>query len=315
MFKRFMVSLGLAVSLLLGGSQVVHAAQITPPPVPVGTKTTTLKGFPGIKGHPSIRPSGINQAKSLLTCSPACYYYNKGSQGTGGFATKSTGIYATLGWGAAGPSLNTGTEYHTLMEISAEKTVGGQRQIVEVGARDDGSGMKIFMYHWINGVGQGYNTNFTVSGTPTYAPGTAVGPGTALTASVKLWIEYISGNWWIGSHPTGGPFQWIGYYSGSLWTGATPSVTTFTDVDFPQAFGEIASTQATYTDVCSSMGSNTLATSTVGASWSSVTFPNLSSTLVNMTWTESPAGIHTYWNAEGLSARSARLGGPGKSGC
>lgn len=322
MFKRFMVSLGLAASLVLGGLSVptfAHAAPavsdtITPPPIPDLTKVkqTTLKGFKDIKAAPPTKDAARSGTQRLLT--GPYYYYNRASQGTGGFGTLPTGLYGTLGWGAASPSFNGTRDYHTIMQLSVEDTNAQGRQIVEFGARQAGSGMKIFTSHWVNGVGGGYNTGFNVVGTPLYAPGTAVGPGTALTANVKLWIEYTGGHWWFGAHPTGGSFQWVGYYNSNLWTGASPA-TTFVNADFPQAFGEIASQEAVWSDVCSSMGSNTLATSGAGAFWSSLTFPNLSSTLVSMTWGEVPAGIHTYWNAEALSGRSGRVGGPGDGTC
>jgi hypothetical protein len=285
------------------------------PPVPKKSATDRVLKGEGkaklAKGNPGKIRGGKGVAavpsQSLFTTT---YYYNRGFQDTSAFGTLPTGVYASWGWGAAAPSFNSTNDSHTLFQIVASKNIGGNDNHVEVGARDDGSGLEIFTYHWVNGVPQGYNTNFTVVGTPTYAPGTAVSPA---SGALRFWVQYTAGDWWIAVYPNAGAFQWIGYFDDANWTGN--GVNGFTDTTFPQAFTEIASNEATYSDVCSSMGSNTLATNLAGSSWGSVTYPGLSSTLVSITWGESPAGIHTYWNAEGLSARSARLGGPGDTGC
>lgn len=325
MSKRMLVPLIAVLALILAGlSAPALAAAVTPPPDWPATVsgehrplpdtkagTRTLTGFKAPKGAPpKAAKNNDPAARKALTCSPACYYYNRGFHDTSGFGTLPTGVYASWGWGAAAPSLNTTADYHTLFQLSVSKTINGNDNHVEVGARDAGSGLQIFTYHWVDGVPQGYNTNFTVVGTPTYAPGTSVGPA---TGALRFWIEYINGDWWVAVYPNSGSFQWVGYFDASLWTGA--GVNGFTNTTLPQAFTELASTEATYSDVCSSMGSNTLATNLAGSSWGSATYPNLSSAVVSMTWGEVPAGIHTYWNAEGLSARSARLGGPGDTGC
>jgi hypothetical protein len=246
----------------------------------------------------------------ISTFSCPCYYYNVGSQGFTG--TLPTYQAVNFGWGAVAPSLQSG-DAHTLVENSVEKTISGQRQIVEVGARNSGSGMKIFVYHWINSVGQGYGTNFTVVGTPTYAPNTAVGPGTTLTSNLHFHTQYVAAGggypaaWWIGVYPVGGTFQWVGYYAASLWTGA--GVSGFTDIDLGQVFGEIASTtHLTASTVCSGMGSETLATNAVGASLGSAA-TNLG--LETQFQRESPTGIDPYWNVASLSNSTFRFGGPG----
>jgi hypothetical protein len=289
---------------------IPEAPKVTP-----GTTQHTLVGSGGLKNRPPSAVRGAAQAR-LLTCT-VCYYYNVGNQGFSS-GTLPDGVFANFGWGAAAPVLAAG-DYHTLVELAVVKSVGGLRQIVEVGARSAGSGMQIFVYHWIDDVPQGYGTNFTVVGTPTYAPGTSVGPGTGLTANIRFGIQYIAAGggfpaaWWIAAYPVGGTAQWLGYFAASLWTGA--GVSGYTNGDYIPVFGEIASPTATAASVCSGMGSETLATTLVGASLGSVLYPNKATGDVNLNVYEDPAGIHPYWNAEALGTpgniRTFRFGGPG----
>jgi hypothetical protein len=302
-------------------------AAVTLPPPPTNFKTLTLpKGKKGVKNVPDatsiVTAKGNTAFSTLATCTGGCYYYNTGSQSWSS-GTLPTGVFANYSVGTSGsPALAT-SDNHTLAEAAAIKTVGGKRQIVEIGWNIDrtvngDTNPHLFGFWWKNGVGQCYNGCGFVP-----VSGAAYSLGQTLTggASLQLGIQYTQGNWWLWvkniSTGTGG---WIGYYPASLWTSSTPSgpaVTTFTDIDNGQVFGEISANSTPASTVCTDMGSNVLATTTAGASIGSTQFIGLPATAVNLNIIESPSGISPYWNAEALGTagniRTFRYGGPG--GC
>ena len=88
---------------------------------------------------------------------------------------------------------------------------------------------RLFVFHWVNGIGTCYDACGWVQVSATHMPGMPVTIG----ALAHYEIEYIKGNWWIGYQG-----QWMGYFPGSLWSGS------FTRVGLTQWFGEVASARA-----------------------------------------------------------------------
>lgn len=230
----------------------------------------------------------------------ASYWYNVGSQGFSG--TLPEGAFANLT--IAKPTLDAG-DYHSLAEIATIKTIGGQRQIVEVGWNVDpvvngDSNPHLFVYHWVNGAPSCYNG----CGFVDYAPNPInAGATLSLATSKKFGIQYFSGNWWI-AYDT----DWVGYFPGSLWTSA--GVSGYTNADNVQLFGEVASSSNVST--CSDMGNALHGTDPAAALIASTTLINYPTTSVNLTVFEStPVGPYAGYTENALSARSFRYGGPG----
>lgn len=282
MLRRALITLAAVSLLAIGGSAPVQAGPNPPKPAAAAA----------VKGHPSIRTP---QAR-LLTCSPACYFYNKGSQGFAS-APYPTGFYASFT--IANPAI-AADGYHSLGEISVEMTIGGQRQIVEAGWRKaSGDVTRFFVGHWVAGAWQGYNAGFT-----DYA-GTAPNAGDALTTGVnrKFGIVYSGSSWWIWEGPVSGAGgDWVGYFPGTNWTGA--GVSGFDHSTFSQAFLEVASSSAA---PCTDMGDGSHGSATTGALVGSST--NVGGPTSSLTIGETPA--YAGYTEYALSSRTFRGGGPG----
>lgn len=129
------------------------------------------------------------------------------------------------------------TGSHSLAEVSVSSN--SQAQIIEAGWRKTAADTvpKFFVASWVNGVFQGYGTNFTLHA------GRVISPGDNLTTGVakKYSIQYDSGTvcgattgaWWILHDVT-----FVGYYCANLFTAAS-GIRTGT-ADFDQWFFEIA---------------------------------------------------------------------------
>lgn len=145
----------------------------------------------------------------------------------------------------------TGT--HSLAEVSVSSTT--QLEIAEVGWRKTAADAapKIFVYSWVNGVGQGYGTNFTLWAGRTYSPGDTITTGSA--AKYGLFYDSTTpcgtggntGAWWANYANT-----WMGYYCDQNFTAAT-GMNTGT-ADFDQWFFEYAY-DTTRGFFCGDMGS------------------------------------------------------------
>jgi hypothetical protein len=279
--------------------------------------------------HASSKPAGVKAPKGrpakpgavtpLTACSTTCFYYNVGSQGF--TTTLPTGTYGNIS--ALSPVLDTVHDGHTLAEVSAQKTVGGSAQIVEAGITEDpvvnsDTQPRLFGYHWVNGNGSCYNGCGWVD-----VAGVTPNLGDVISTNMKVGIEHFSSGmaspgWWMWVGNTAGTTgNWVGYFPDTIWTSATPSVTTFTNEDYGQLFGEVAAGEMPSSTVCTDMGSPTLATPTAGASFGSAQFQGISAANTNLFVREDPSGIQNEWNAEQLGTagniRSFRYGGPG--GC
>lgn len=298
-----------------------------PPSANFKQQGTLPKGVRGLKGMPgqSVKQTKTSSPLGLLSgCASPCYYYNVGSQGfTGTLPTGSYGYYS-VNANPSIPTLSSG-DYHTLAENAVQKDIGGQRNIVEVGWTIDRTGVNgtdyikphLFVFWWKNGVAQCYNG----CGWVPY-PGAAFTVGQLVpssTTSLKLGIENSGGNWWVwASDSSTGVGGWIGYYPGTLWSQPNsygPAVSGFTNVDYAQFFGEIASNNAPASTVCTDMGSLIRPTtpSTVSAYISSVAYIGLPTSSVSMYVRPEPTGIDPYWNTQVVNSRTFRYGGPG--GC
>lgn len=294
----------------LSGSPAQAAGRIITPDGAVHT-SKQLAAKQGLKGHPDAGPT----PSPLTTCVSPCYYYNAGYQQF--TTTLPTGTYANFS--AISPTLDTAHDSHTLAEVDAEKTVSGQLNIVEAGVTVDQSlygntQPRLFGYHWVNGVGQGYNGWTDVGGvTPNL--------GDVISSAQKIGVEHFTSaqatpaGWWMWVGNTAGTTgNWVAYLADTVWSN---SGITFTNMDAGQAFGEVAAGETPSSTVCTDMGSSTLATPTTGSSLGSVQFQGISSANTNLTVWENPGGIQNEYNAEALGTpgniRSFRYGGPG--GC
>lgn len=280
-------------------------AVVTPSTPPAATSADSAQtGKAGFKGRPNTGKSAKDAANSslaALTGGPY-YFYAARSQ-----AATTTGAYANVYIGK--PYLNS-NEYHSVSEISVEKTVGGTKQIVEVGWNVDttvngDSNPHLFVYHWVNGAGTCYNG----CGFVDYAPNATNAGATLTQGSAKSFgIQYdattpTGGGWWVSYNG-----NWVGYFPSSLWTSATPSVTTYTNSDYVQFFGEVASSVTT---PCSDMGTGTAGSTGAlpAAYFGSITYLNGPAYALNTTTTNSS------WYSVGLAGtRTFYQGGAGNGG-
>lgn len=85
-------------------------------------------------------------------------------------------------------------DYHSLAELAVESSDG--KQIIEIGwrvYRPQDQTPRLFIYHWVNGVGTCYNAGCGfVSNSSTVTPGMALTPS---STPVQFAIEYFQGNW------------------------------------------------------------------------------------------------------------------------
>jgi len=183
-------------------------------------------------------------------------------------------------------------DYHSLAELAVESSDG--QQIIEIGwrvYRPQDQTPRLFIYHWVNGVGTCYNTGCGfVSNSSTVTPGMALTPS---SSPVQFAIEYFQGNWWYGYNGT-----WFGYLPGSTWT-------SFTQTGLVQMFGEISTTTAR---PCTDMGNGYLGTSPSAAAVTSVGYYN---TTTATSLTKFTPDDSTLYDSQVTTATSFRYGGPG----
>ncbi|GIF00720.1 neprosin family prolyl endopeptidase [Paractinoplanes rishiriensis] len=267
-------------------------------------KNANDKPVPGVKGPktPPAPPRPRTKAGSFALC-PGCTFHDGGVDGHTG--TLPTGFYANLEVEA--PVLDTAaSDNYTLTEIAVEKSVNSARQIVECGWAVNQSVFgntqtHLFVSAWVNGSFLGWGTGFTDN-----AANTTHNHGTVLSTNVfqRCGIQYFNGDWWVWFGTTTGVGDWVGYFAGSNWTGASPTVTTFTNNDTSHAVGQV---NADNDPTCTDMGDGVIGSASSGAYIASTS--NVGGTTSAMTWSESPA--YTGFDVAGLSARTARYGGPG----
>jgi len=103
----------------------------------------------------------------------------------------------------------------------------------------------LFTYYWVNGEGGCYNVCST-NGQQWFVPygnGVAAGSTLPVDTSKPFGIDHYQGAWWISYNST-----FVGYYPDEAWTSAGVE---FTQGDYLQAFGEVATAQS---KPCSAMG-------------------------------------------------------------
>lgn len=306
MRKILAVAAALAVSLLAYSAPTQAAPRVgagTPPAITAHT-THPVRGVQALKG----RPGSSTQAKAL-TGGPY-FNYALGSQAfTSGYPTtfQGTGYIAN-------PFRDPVSGNHTLMEIAAthhEST--GQDSTVEVGWTKDPSVCTastsnpcMFVFSWVNGVPQGYGTGFvryTGSGSSAYGPGDSLSSMVGTAHVFGLQIDASNGNIWVYFNASG-TAEWVGYWPPTIWTAGGYSMAQW---DLARAWAEVADVNTP--TPCTDMGTGDLATTSVGAYWTTLVY-NTGVTW-NFAWSVQPSGIGSEYNAAAVSTRTGRLGGPG----
>lgn len=296
----------LAVSLLAYSTPARAAHGVGPgaPPKITAHNTAKARGVQQIKGQPSAKTS---TAKLL---SGPYFNYALGSQSfTSGYPTtfQGTGYIAN-------PYLQPTSGNHTLMEVAAtHHESSGQDSTVEFGWTKDPSVCTaattqpcMFVFSWVNGVPQGYSTGFVRY---TGAGASAYGPGDSLSALVGtahvfgMQIDPANGNIWF-YFTAASTAEWVGYIPATVWTSGGYSMATW---QLARAWAEVADVNTP--TPCTDMGTGDLATTSVGAYWTTLVY-NAGVTW-NFAWSVQPSGINSEYNAAAVSTRTGRLGGPG----
>lgn len=276
--RRVLAGTGAALVVALG-LLAPQGAQAAPVPVPKATAaieahpaamptakvpSTIGKPMAGQKLGSNVRKGapvepGKVSALSRTACSTNCYKYNTGLQNV----TATSGVTANMiiAW----PYTDTCASdpgAHSIAELAViTKRANNNRDIVEIGWRSDpctygNDAPHLFVFHWINGVGQGYNAGYipyTGSGISPYQPGDSL---STLTGTAKqMGVQYVT---------TGGTIGWAFSFN-SLWMGVIPadpagtstatnkwygSGANFTSGTQAQAFGEVYST---FNEPCTDM--------------------------------------------------------------
>lgn len=255
-------------------------------------------------------PAAATALKGLLGVAPpaapaaAHFFYAAGYFLRGN--RSATGARATMT--VHQPSLR--GDYHSLAELSV--STADRKDVVELGWTVDpqlfgDTKPRVFVFHWVNGVPQGYNGNgFVVfidrrGGIDRHEQP----PGTALTvgSSVQFSIEHQAGRWWTAVNGTR-----MGYFPDSRWNGR------LTQPDLVQTFGEVAARPPTLNNApCARMGTGVIPTVSRGALISSVGFLPTTTAPVDLSTVATPNS--TYYNVFKISGTSIRYGGPGALNC
>jgi len=198
------------------------------------------------EGDEAVAPPAPAFSPSISTVKAADSYDDPNYFYAGGWRTisvDSLGAAVTIGR----PTLGRG-DLHTLAELAVQS--GGRKATIEVGWSVDraafgDSDPHLFTFYWVNGQEGCYNV-CTQDGKQWFVPSKgSVLPGSTLPSGVvkSFAIKHSDGAWWIWYDS-----DWIGYYPDETWTSAG---TSFTQSDFVQAFGEVASDNDR---PCSAMG-------------------------------------------------------------
>lgn len=182
--------------------------------------------------------------------------------------------------------------YHSLVELAVESA--DRQQVVEVGWMVAASRIakvvpRLFVYHWVDGVGTCYDACGWVGVSHQLRPGMAVTPG----RSAEYGIDYARGRWWVSYER-----HRIGYFPERLWQG------TYTRAGLVQAFGEVAAAGAS---TCTEMGDGAAATDSGAAEVSH--FKLLGTTEPSSV--SLSASRPAAWDGRQVSPTAFRLGGPG----
>ena len=278
---------GRATPPSIGRSSVLHAV------CPAGTVPQPIGRYV-LKARPAGRVS--RPSARTLTGSGSCpYLASAGADycwATARDDPVTPAIGATANFTEAQPWVEAGdSSGHSLAEIWAGTV--DHNQGVEVGwgvfpGIYGDSLPHLWVFHWVNGVGMGYNADF-VQVSATRIPGMVV----AVTGVPSEYaIEYFAGNWWIQYQG-----EWIGYFPGTLWGG------TFTEVEEASWYGEVS---ADTTEPATAMGNGLLGTNVASAQISNIAL--IGGPATSLYWIP-PTAAYYAMGQEG--ANSFNYGGPG----
>lgn len=221
------------------------------------TNTQTSTKQPTVTKPPasSTTPTSNNATSPpitipLYTSGTLTYYWAGGRQ----YATAS-GASVDLSQDQPIVTQTSGSENHSLMEMSVEDSTG--KQIVEIGWMVDqvlfnNDLPHLFVYHWVDGQTSCYNGCGFVQVSSTNVPGESVTVG----ATGDFEINYTNNAWYIYYNGDN-----LGYFPGSLWSG------TFTQAGFIETFGEVETSSST----CIQMGNGIAGSSSGSAQISNFT--------------------------------------------
>jgi hypothetical protein len=180
-------------------------------------------------------------------------------------------------------STNDGANAHSIGELIVQSD--NLINAVEVGWRKGaGAGQvpKLFVYHRINGVGQGYNNCTDYAPEPVNA-GADLSAWVGAAASPRFQITATATAWWIAFNA-----KWVCHIPISQWTNA--GVNNFAKASVVQAYGEVASTSRA--KPCSDMGNGQAASSGTAARIGSYSLINpVPVTAASFVIGPSPAGV------------------------
>lgn len=325
MLKKMMVSLGLAVSLLMGGAvatQSVVASAAAPatkiqevtfqkktPPKPDPTKDKVVQANlrSHIKGVAQPNPPAMTK-QQLAVCSPACYYY------AGRYRNTSGVIAAATNSSIAVPSMDQ-QDYHTLWEMTIQNgpliiEFGWNRDRVLYGETYPTLTTRLFGSVWWDNGGVstfcGYNggCGYTDYAANPINLGSDISAQNNVLKNFQIIHDGTSHVWWL-NYDSG----WIGYFPDNLTHGNSftsgNAIQTFDE----GAFGHYAS--------CTDEGNSWLADKTK-------TFPQTGQQVSSLNEdTGSGYALAAYsgtietnaakWNVDEVSNYSSYYGGPGFS--
>lgn len=209
-----------------------QSAVAPPPGQPGGGAAPFAREFSEIYRGAAAPSPQASPSPAPVTCrgqtygtDPTCYYYG------------SAGLSRTVMGGGMITSVDrpqyvtTGGPGHTLNEISVQ---GGTQNgnIVEIGwtvstDQNHDADPHIFVFHWVNWNGEGYNCCGWVQFSNRYYPGQNV---SALVGR-EIYVGYVlyNGNWWAWFDG-----EWLGYFPGTLWND------NYSTAAIIQWFGEVA---------------------------------------------------------------------------
>jgi hypothetical protein len=194
---------------------------------PAGPKTNRFLRFNDIHGKLGRQLSPTSpcslDTKSNVT---SCFYY-----GAARAWVTFDGGAMTLSVNDPGYS-NRNASGHSLNELSVQGPPPNTNNILEIGwlvstDMNPDSDPHIFVFYWVNGIGQGYNGGAWQQFSSKYYPGQNI----SLLKDHDVYTGYVfyQGNWWAWFDN-----EWLGYYPGTAWKNA------FSKSSLIQGFGEVA---------------------------------------------------------------------------
>lgn len=217
MIKRI-VGAALVSLLALGLASAPAVAAAPASTKPTGIKVKPLAGKANKKLN-AYKGSPTAPRVKFSTCASPCFNYS-GRRQTFSQPTNATG--ASADFSIHKPMVRS-WDYHSLAEMAVIQTGVGGNNVVEAGwtvddALNGGStDPYFFVFFWINGAPQGYNTaDFQLAGSPPVTPGTSVNSLVGTTKTIK-WEFFGAGcgctqGWWLSFN---GSF--VGVYPETLW--------------------------------------------------------------------------------------------------